>query len=73
MIANFGPFRSISRRCRDNIFGRPELLRKFFKMTARRPICFGYMPKTNQIVGKAYQTSLDGKIEDLKPGSACPA
>ena len=29
--------------------------------------------KTNQIVGKAYRTSLDSKIEDLKPGSTCPA
>ena len=28
------------------------------------------MPKTNQITGKAYQTSLDGKIEDLKSDSA---
>ena len=31
------------------------------------------MPKTNQIAAKAYRTSLDSKIEDLKPGSACPA
>ena len=29
------------------------------------------MPKTNQIAGKA--TSLESKIEDLNPGSACPA
>ena len=41
-------------------------------MPTRWPICFGYMPKTNQIAGKAYQTSLDSKIEDLKPGSTCP-
>ena len=39
----------------------------------RRPICFGYMPKTNQIAGTAYRTSLYCKIEDLMPGSACPA
>ena len=31
------------------------------------------MPKTNPIVRKAYRTSLYNKIEDLKPGSACPA
>ena len=42
-------------------------------MPASWPICFGYMPKTNPIAGNAYQTSLDSKIEDLKPGSACPA
>ena len=42
-------------------------------MPTRRQICFGYMPKTNQIAGKkAYRTSLDSKIEDLKPVSACP-
>ena len=34
--------------------------------------CFGYMPKTNQIARNAYQTSLDSKIENMKPGSACP-
>ena len=38
-----------------------------------QPIYFGYMPKTNQIAGKAYQTSLYSKIEHLKPGSACTA
>ena len=38
-----------------------------------RQICFGYIPKTNQIAGKAYQTTLYSKIEHLKPGSACPA
>ena len=44
-------------------------------MSANRAIWFGYMPKTNQITGKAYQTSLEHfrKIEDLKLGSACPA
>ena len=42
-------------------------------MSANWAIWFGYMPKTNPIAGKAYQTSLDRKIEDLKPGSACPA
>ena len=31
------------------------------------------MPETNQIVGKASWTSLDSKIEDLKPGWDCPA
>ena len=31
------------------------------------------MPKTNQIAGTAYRISLYCKIEDLKPGSACPA
>ena len=31
------------------------------------------MPKTNQIEGKAYRTSLDSQIDDLKPGSACSA
>ena len=31
------------------------------------------MPKTNQIARKAYRTSLDRKIEDLKPGSTCSA
>ena len=36
-------------------------------------ICFGYIPKANQTARKAYQTSSDSKIEDLKPGSACPA
>ena len=41
-------------------------------MPARKQICFGYMPKTNQIVGKTYQTSLDSRIEDLKPSLACP-
>ena len=41
-------------------------------MPACQPICFGYMPKTNQIAGKAYRTSLDSKIEDLKPSLACP-
>ena len=40
-------------------------------MPAHRPICFGYMPKTNQITGKAYQTSLDSKIEGLRPCSTC--
>ena len=42
-------------------------------MPACQPNCFGYMPKTNQIAGKAYHTSLESKIEDLNPGSACPA
>ena len=42
-------------------------------MSANRTIWFGYMPKTNRIAGKAYQTSLDRKIEDLMPGSTCPA
>ena len=42
-------------------------------MPAHQPIYFVYMPKTNQIVEKAYQTSLDSKIEKLKPGSACLA
>ena len=49
LIPNFGPFRSISYRFRDNIFGLTKILRKFCKIPARRPICFGYMPKTNQI------------------------
>ena len=31
------------------------------------------MQKTNQILGKVYQTSLDGTIEDLKPDSTCQA
>ena len=68
VIPNFRPFRSISYRFLDNIFGQP----KFCKMLAHRPICFGYMTKTNQIAGEAYRTSLDSKIEDMKPGSACP-
>ena len=33
----------------------------------------GYMLKTNQIAGKAYPISLESKIEDLNPGSTCPA
>ena len=45
----------------------------FRKMSANRAIWYGYMPKTNPIAGKAYKTSLDKKIEDLKLGSACPA
>ena len=35
-----------------------------------RPICLGYMPKTNQIAGKGYRTNLYSKIEHLNPGSA---
>ena len=54
-------------------FWSTKILREFCKMPARQPICFGYMPKSNQIVGKAYQTTLYSKIEDLKPGSAFPA
>ena len=46
---------------------------KFWKVSAKRATWFGYMPKTNQIAAKVYRTSLDRKIEDLKPGSACPA
>ena len=57
----------------ETIFWSTKTLRKFSKMPAHRPICFGYMPKTNHIAGKAYQTSFYRKIEHLKPGSACPA
>ena len=40
-------------------------------MPSNWAICFGYVPETSQIAEKADQTSLDSKIEDLKPGLAC--
>ena len=54
VIPNFCPFP------REHFWSNKILL-KFGKMPARRPICFGYMQKTNQIAGKAYRTTLDSK------------
>ena len=45
------------------IWGCQVIPKVFCKMPARRPIYFGYMPKTNQIVGKAYCTSLNWRSE----------
>ena len=48
-----------------------QICMKFCKMPTSRLINFGYMPKTNLITGKAYQTSLNSKIKVLKTSSAC--
>ena len=72
VIQNFRCF-ALSLTVSETAFLVDQSFAPILQMPTRRPICFENMPKTNQIGGPAYQTSLYCKIENLKPGSACQA